>query len=256
MHDHDDISRRPNRLLCLPNSRGEWNVESLSGLLHLYFPAVQKIAGAECFGTIVEKFAVSRDRLPPNALAFLDEFPCIIHKLEPQHRMPALCGVAILELRCAHAIWRRSVQPLTLRDIDHLAWEELTSGRFVLHPTASIACSQYPIVTLWTNHSLGPKNLDCRTRCPEAALIVRPEMEVRVVPLSLGWQSFLRALRTGLPLGDAAHYAQMRDGDFQTSIALPELVNSGAFESFHSPAELAGLGPKSMRKPTATQSLH
>lgn len=256
MNDDDNIARRQSRLLCLLNSREEWNVESLIGLLHLCFPAVQRIAGVECFSVIVEQFAVGWDQPPPNTLTILDEFPCFIHKLEPRHRMPALSGVAILELRCAHAILRRSAPPLSLRDLDHVTWKELTTGCLVLHPTASIACSQYPIVTLWSNHSLGPKDLDCHTNCPEAALVVRPEMEVRVIPLSLGWQSFLRALRTGLQLGEAAHYALIRDGAFQASTALPELVDSGAFEGFCGSKDLALLRLNFMRKRSACPSLH
>lgn len=217
----DDAGQRPNRL---------------RPQLERCFPAVREIAGRGVFDLLATNFMLrcKAFRLEDR---YLEHFPGLIHDLLEIHQLPALCSVATLELCCAQAVWQDEVHPLILEDLSHLPEEELLSGRLGLHPTVAIVCSTFPIVTLWISRRRGPGILDCCTERPEAALVLRPGAEVRIARLTLGLQSFIRALRIGLTVASAAQYAQVRDGLFQFPVDLWRLVEIGAFSSFDKHAQ-------------------
>lgn len=195
------------------------------------FPAVREISGRRLFDIIVANFVLRSKALRPD-LSSLENFPCIIHELLEVHRLPALCSVATLELRCVQALLQAEARPLNLKDLVCCSEGELLSGHISLHPTAAIVCSVYPVVTLWISRQRGPGILDCATEWPEAALVLRPGAELAITRLTLGLHSFLRALRSGLPVAAAAEYARVRDGLFQFPADLWRLLEVGAFSRF------------------------
>lgn len=228
---NEDIVRYLHSLQLELKDRSQLLPDRLEPLLQRCFPAVREIAGRRLFDIMVANFMLRSKALRP-ALGCLEHFPCFIHERLEVHQLPALCSVATLELRCVQALWQAEAHRLNLKDLIYRTEAELLTGHMSLHPTAAIVCSAYPIVTLWISRRRGSGILDCTTEWPEAALVLRPGAELAITRLTLGLQSFLRALRIGLTVAAAAQYAQARDGLFQFPVDLWRLVEVGAFSRF------------------------
>lgn len=205
---------------------------SLAEVLASHFPVVRRIAGANAFRAMACEFVRSHPPQSPVMSQYGELFPFFVHQCKATGNKALLSDVAQLEwtwLRTYHARDAQSVLPI---EMGRLPLATLGQSILGLNPTASIVCSPFPIVSIWKAFAFGDKaNSVPKGKARECALVVRPALDVLVVQLSLGNQSFLRALRARVPISEAADYASARDGsfDFQTSFA--SLLNAGAFST-------------------------
>jgi len=134
--------------------------------------------------------------------------------------------VARLELARGRAYHAADVRPLTAEDFSALDAEKLSVTGVRLHPSAELLTSSFPIVSIWRAHQHKGQPQISGWHA-EAALVVRPELEVEVHLLRAGGYAFLTALSQGASLARAATVAIAEVPSFNPVKNLAMLVETG-----------------------------
>lgn len=218
-------------------------IVGLSEALRTQFPATERIVGTEFFMALARVYVSSEPPRSPVMMNYGERFPAFIERFEPAAEIPYLADVARLEFARTQAYHAADAAPL-----DAAAWQSADADvlgglRVVLHPSARIVRSAFPVVTIWSMNSgrMEPASIeDCG---PEDAVIVRTRGDVEVRQLPPGGAVFLDALAAGMPLGEAAAAAADADAAFDLAVNLAGLIG----------AELAtDLVTSSLKKDTAS----
>lgn len=206
------------------------NVTSaLSDVLADSFPVTQQLVGEEFFRAMARVFLRRSPPSSPMLSAYGEGFPAFVEDFAPARAVPYLADVARLEwlrLRALHAADAAPPKPdeiaRALADPDRLP-----GLRLRLHPAAGVIRSPHAVMSLWAaHHGVGTLD-DIDPFRPEAALVVRPAMEVEVVGLPPSGGRFVAALADGLALGEAADAAGA-DPAFDLAATLAVLIRHGA----------------------------
>jgi hypothetical protein len=105
--------------------------------------------------------------------------------------------------------------------------------RFRLHPSAGIIAPPYPVLSIWETNSfdeqvrrIGPD------RDGEAALVLRPGLDVALLRLGPGGADFFMAIASGADLAAAAMQAAGNAPAFSLPETLGMGLAAGAFVGF------------------------
>ncbi len=208
---------------------------SLISVVEGRFPVVARLLGEEFFKATARVFVEHHPPASPVLMRYGGGFPEFLETFEPVADLPWLADVARLEWAwnlAYHAADRDPVAPEALAAIDPASAGSLV---FELHPAVQIIRSDYPVVTIWSEHSKDgePEHIDAGAG-GEDGLIVRPGIAVEVRHLPRGGAAFIAALADSRTLGEAAEMALGEDPSFDLQANLAGLIGSGA---------VAGLGP-------------
>lgn len=97
-----------------------------------------------------------------------------------------------------------------------------------LLPSTVLLRSPYATVSLWAAHQAMEVASLPDPDQPEAALIVRPDWEVKVLLIDEGTHAFIHALQNDAPLGEAAALAVETQADFDLTQAIILLIRERA----------------------------
>lgn len=228
----------------------------VSGLvdgLGLSFPVTQQLVGEPFFRALAALFVRAS---PPRSAVLAhygDGLPGFIDHFEPAQSLPYLADVARLENARNRACHAADAPVLTAE----AAAPALASGprigelRLVFHPACSLVGSRHAIVSLWAAHQLAgePSLAAIDLWQPEAALVLRPGLDVHVVPLAPGVAAFVAALLRQADLAHAAASALAASPCFDLAAAMRLLVVQGALTTIALPDSPA---PHAVPKWTAT----
>ena len=190
------------------------------------FPAVQALVGEAFFRAMARVFVTEHPPRSRIVTMYGDALPDFIAGFPPAASLPYLADVARLEAALTHAYHAADAEPLGLERLAELAPDALSAARLGLHPAVRIVASRFPIVTLHEQNAgsvLGPTP-DMSEN--EAALVVRPSLDVAVHRLPPGGALFATRLRDAT-LGAAAEEAAGTPG-FDLSACLATLFTAGA----------------------------
>lgn len=200
-------------------------------------PVLQSLVGEDFFRAMA---AVYLRRHPPRSPVLLGlgaDLPGFIAGFEPAADLPYLADVARLEwlrIRAAHAA---DTVPLRAPDAAALAAlqdpAQAPRLRVRLHPSAAVLVSAHAVVSLWAAHQHDDASWPTDLAQPEAALVLRPALDVLVLPLPPGAAPFVQALQAGQPLGEATAAATAAAPGFDLVAALALLLQHGAVVAFH-----------------------
>jgi hypothetical protein len=209
---------------------------SLIGALRARYPVIERLVGEEFFQAAASRFIAANPPSTPVLIEFGGRFPAFLESFEPARGLPYLPDVARLEWLMHEAYHAADCEPLTAQRLALIPPEEAGGVSFELHPSAGLIASPYPIVSIWETNTF---DSEVRAIGPglggEAALIIRPELEVRVLRLDPGEYAFAAALAQRATLGEAAAKAAANTG-FTLAGTLAKLIASGAFAAFNPPA--------------------
>ncbi len=204
-------------------------VAGLVASLKAAYPATCRIVGHDFFAAMARIYVA---REPPRSPVMLDygaSFPAFIGAFEPAAEVPYLRDVARLErawLEAYHAAEARPIDATALHGVDP---ERLPRVRLLLHPSARVVSSTFPVVALWqmnvADATPSALHLD---RGGEDALIFRPEAEVEVRTLPPGAAEFIQALLVESPVAAAAGLAFASAPAFDLAATLTALLAVGA----------------------------
>ena len=208
---------------------------SLIGALEQKFPVCRQIVGEEFFRDMARLFV--RQTKPSSPLIFLygDDFPTFIDGFEPARPVPYLGDAARLEVAWMRAYHAADGTPLDIAAIAAIGPEKLAASRIVLHPSASLLRSRWPVGSIWEAHQHKPVAKIGRSSA-ETVLVVRPGAEVNVHIAPPSDRTFAEALFAGATLGDAAQAGGL-DGDFDFGRALVGLASLGIISGLQPASE-------------------
>ncbi|MGE0387014.1 MAG: DUF2063 domain-containing protein [Gammaproteobacteria bacterium] len=193
------------------------------------YPVVQALVGETFFRAMAARFVRAAPPRSPVLAWYGAELPGFIAQFAPAAALPYLADVARLEWLRVDAWHAADATPLTAPELAAGLSDEaqLAGRRFALHPALRVMTSAHPAVSLWAAHqsddpAAALSRIDM-TRA-EAALIVRPQLQVRIVPIAPDAAGFIDALQSGRTLGAAAADAQC-----DVTAALGVLIGASAF---------------------------
>lgn len=212
-------------------------VSSLIDALADTCPVVQELVGVEFFRAMAGVFV---RQAPPSSRILAhygDGFAEFIEGFEPARSVPYLADVARLELAYVRAYHAADVEPVS----DEVIGLALTSGDrigelcLVCHPSVTVLRSPYAVVSLWAAHQGEGDHVAVDPDHAEAAIVLRPNLDVLVLRLAPGAAEFVAAIQEGERLGDAAGAAMNATAAFDLSASLRLLMSHGALTSVHLP---------------------
>ncbi|NTH46748.1 DUF2063 domain-containing protein [Agrobacterium rhizogenes] len=204
-------------------------VAGLIGALASRFPVAENIVGKDFFAAMAHEFVRLHPPQSPLLLAYGDDFADFVETFEPAGDIDYLPDVIRLEAargKAYHAADAAPLDPVLLAAIEP---ERLASLVFVLHPSASILRSPFPMVTIWAMNAGEMELRPIDNWSGEDALVARPEMMVEIHRLPAGGAVFLEVLAGRADLATAVQAAVAIASDFDLSANLAGALAAGAF---------------------------
>ncbi len=204
---------------------------SLISVLASTYPVVEEIVGDEFFATMAREFALSHLPKSPVMINYGEEFPDFLKSFAPAQELPYLSDIALLEWHRNTAYHAANAMPVKIEALGDFSEEDLPNLSFDLHPTMALIKSDFPIVTIWQAHQQEePSNFleGLNMQEGEAALIIRPELDVLIHQVSIGTFEFLQSLEKGLSFSLSVEQAIAIEPSFDIPANLAGLFNLGA----------------------------
>lgn len=194
------------------------------------FPAICRIVGDEFFKAMASIHVALDPPSSPVMLEYGATFPAFIEAFEPANSVPYLADVARLERAWVEAYHAAECTPIALNELGNIDARSLPQLRFTLHPTLRVVRSPFPVVDLWRMNIDGgvPVAIEIEG-CAQQALVIRPDADVEVRPVSAGVATFVQSLAQGASLALATSIVYHEDPGFDLAHVLGELFAINAF---------------------------
>ncbi len=199
----------------------------LIGSLEARFPATRRIVGEAFFTAAARLYAAAHPPRSPLMMTYGDEFPDFLAAFEPAAEIPYLADVARLEAARTRAYHAADAKPLEPAALAEIGPDALANLHVILHPSAEIIASTFPVVTIWAMNAGETELAPPADWRGEDALVARPALDVEVRRLPAGAAAFLQGLAAGSPLGAAAEAGFASSAEFDLAINLAALFSSG-----------------------------
>jgi len=221
-------------------------VASLIAALGDTCPAGRRLAGATRFDRLAHAFIVQQ---PPSSPVLADHgagFGNWLAQAVPPADLPspALPDLARLEFARVQAWHAADAEPLPAAALAAALADPagLPGARPVLHPSAAVIRSAWPVLSLWQHFDdpdAPPTAAPPLDTGPEQALVVRPGDEVAVLRLGAGEAAFCAAFIGGRTLADALGAALATEPGFALDQALARLIHHRCLVGWRAPADHA-----------------
>lgn len=177
-------------------------VISLIDALADTFPVVQQLVGEDFFHAMAREHARKHPPTSPVLAFYGQDFPDFIANFEAAASLPYLADVARLEWAYVCAFHAADVDSLPTPVLaERLAQpERLAVTRLRFAPAVRLIRSSHAAVSIWQAHQVEGEGCAIDPATAEAALVVRPELTVQIVPLSAAAADFLSELMAGQSL--------------------------------------------------------
>lgn len=203
-------------------------IVSLVDALADSYPVVQALVGEDFFRAMAREFVYQSPPRSPVLAWYGADLPGFVAGFPPVAELPYLADVARLEWLRVESWHAADADALPEAELAALLTdaERLPTVRFVLHPALRVLHSVHPVVSLWAAHQTDDPETalaEIDMTGAEAALLLRPGLDVEIVQIEFGSAGLIARLQEGLPLGEVA---QGEDCDLPATLAL--LIRSGA----------------------------
>lgn len=202
------------------------------------FPVVRRLVGAAFFNAAVDAFVRAHpsprgdvNRYGGDLARFLADYP-------PARTLAYLPGVARLEWAIDQAAIAADAPPFDLAALVALPEDSHAGLRFVLHPSAQLVESHYPILHIWQVNQPefdGAAEVDL-DEGGDSLLVARGERGVDVERLKPGMAALLHSFAAGERLAIAAGLAAGAEPSFDLPAALRRHVANRVLAAFVAPA--------------------
>lgn len=208
-------------------------VASLVDALGDTFPVVQALVGEEFFRAMATVFARAHPPGSPLMHRYGGDLPAFIEGFAPARGLAYLADVARLEFARVQACHAADAPPLS----PAAATRALASGgpvgalRLAPHPAARWLASAHPVVSVWAAHQGEGRLEDVDLSRGEGALVVRPALDVLVLPCGAGTVAFLSCAARGGGLAACVEAGAVADAGFEPAATLSLLMAHGALSA-------------------------
>jgi hypothetical protein len=215
------------------------HVASLAQGLEEGFPVCRALVGEDFFREMARCFALSCPPRSPILAEYGRALPAFIETFAPAASVPYLPDMARLEQLRIDAWHGADAAPLGRDGFDVALHRPdlLLSARVRMHPTAALLRTRYAIAALWHAHQ-GVGNIESVDPfVPQNVLVVRPWLDVVVLPLPPAAARLVEGLAGGATLGSAVESAIAEQPDADLVVTLAELVASDVVVEIEVPDE-------------------
>lgn len=204
-------------------------VESLTGALRAVYPVIEKLVGDGFFRYAAHEYLRAHRPRSGNLHDFGDAFAEFLAGFAPAAQLPYLPDVARLEWAWHRAFHAADAPASDFACLGAVPAEQHEKLRFVLHPSAQLLASEFPIVRIF---EINQENFDGDPHVELAeggalALVIRRGLTVYVEPLAAGEAGLLTALAAQQPLGAAVQAALAAQPDFDLTATLADHLRRG-----------------------------
>jgi hypothetical protein len=209
-------------------------VISLTEALQSVFPVVARLVGRKFFDHTADEFIRHHPPASGNLHDFGGEFAEFLAAFPPAAALAYLPDVARLEWawhKSFHAADHGGLELARLTRVPAECYEALC---FVLHPSARLIASPYPIQRIWRANQLdqsGDEAIDLAAG-PARLLVIRRGLDVEIEALELAEFVFLSAVAEHAPLDAACTRALAGDPAFDVAQTLQDHVLRGTVVDF------------------------
>ncbi|WP_310618824.1 HvfC/BufC N-terminal domain-containing protein [Flexibacterium corallicola] len=201
-------------------------MSSLVEALGANFPAIKEMVGEEYFSALAAEFIRAHPPRQPVLSEYGGEFSAFIEAFPPLKDYAYLKDVAVLEWAWLRAFHSEDVPPLSKDQFAQLDPANLGSVRFAFHPSTFLLSSNYPVATLFHLNRLNNRPQDTPL-FGENVLVCRPAQDVELTVLDMASFVFLKALKAGQTIEEAAEHTLSAGYNLELSNCLSILVGSG-----------------------------
>lgn len=207
------------------------------------FPVVLQLVGADFFRAMAAVHVRAEPPRSPVLALYGEGLADFIAGFAPAACLPYLADVARLEQARARAMHAADATPLGATAAGTALADPARVGELQLrwHPSAQLVRARHAAVSLWAAHQCDDEAETAArlaavdTTSPEDALVLRPRLEVLVLPLAPGAADFIAASMGGAPLAAAAAVAQQAEPGFDPGATLAALIGHGALTALELP---------------------
>jgi hypothetical protein len=213
-------------------------------LLVQRFPVVRRLVGDESFRVMARRYmfsALARASIRSN---YGDTFPQFIRSQGTAASLEYVADIAELEMVCGKARRSAPARPLSMQDMASLRIGQLKKLCAVLHPSAFLVSSRFPIVTIWENNRGDAGHRMVERWIAESALVARPRLDVEVRRLSRGAHAFIGALSRGETMSSAVEVGRLVTPDFDVGANLMLLLDANIVIEFREPHRMINSNPE------------
>lgn len=210
---------------------------SLLGVLADTFPVTHELVGDAFFRAMGQCFVRARPPQSPVMAEYGAGFADFIAGFAPAGTLPYLPDVARLEWLRVVALHAADAEPLPAARIAALLAEhpDLGAWRLRMHPSFAVLRSDYAAVSIWAAHQCAGDLALIDPDQGESAWIVRPDLEVTVIPIDSAGGAFAAALLDGLPLAAAIAAVDEAGLHLDLPATLAALIRARALISMQPP---------------------
>ncbi|GMV68809.1 MAG: hypothetical protein AMXMBFR76_12480 [Pseudomonadota bacterium] len=210
---------------------------SLLGVLADTFPVTRELVGDAFFRAMGQCFVRARPPQSPVMAEYGAGFADFIAGFAPAGTLPYLPDVARLEWLRVVALHAADAEPLPAARIAALLAEQpdLGAWRLRLHPSFAVLRSDYAAVAIWAAHQGAGDLALIDPDQGESAWIVRPDLDVAVIPIDTAGGAFAAALLDGLPLAAAIAAVDEAGLHLDLPATLAALIRARALISMQPP---------------------
>ena len=209
-------------------------VESLTGALRAVYPVVEKLVGDGFFRYAAHEYLRAHRPRSGNLHDFGDAFAGFLAGFAPAAELPYLPDVARLEWAWHQAFHAADAPAFDFARLGAVPAERHETLRFVLHPSARLLASDFPVVRIFEISQEGYGG-DTSVDLAEGGvrvLVIRRELTVTVEALAAGEAELLTALAGQQQLGAAVEAALAAQPGFDLTSALALHLQRGTLVDF------------------------
>lgn len=201
------------------------------------FPVVKKLVGATFFNAAVDAFVRAYPSTCGDVNRYGGDLPDFLADYGPARSLEYLPDVARLEWALDQSGIAADAPAFDLAALAALRQDEYAALRFVLHPSAQLVESRYPILHIWQinqpDHE-GADEVDLGEG-GDSLLVARGERRVEIERLRAGEAAMLGALAANEPLAIGAALAAKADPSFDLPAALRKNVANHVLVALRAP---------------------
>jgi len=201
------------------------------------FPVARQLVGAAFFNAAADAYVRAHPSTRGDVNRYGDDLARFLGAYEPARALAYLPDVARLEWAIDQAAIAADAPPFDLAALAALPEKAHAGLRFVLHPSAQLIESHYPILHIWQVNQTdfkGPAEVDLREG-GDSLLIVRGECGVDIERLNPGEAVLLGGFAAGETLALAADLATEAEPAFDLPAALRRHVANHVLAAFVAP---------------------
>ncbi len=167
------------------------------------FPVTLQIVGEEFFRDMALLYARAHLPTSPTLFTYGADFAQFITHFAPAHEMRYLAEMARFEYMWTCSYHAADAHPITAEALANVPPEVMGTLILKFHPSAQLFSSIFPIIDMWIDH----KHECVGSREYRAGqfhhLIIRPQVDVLLIPIAPQAYACVAALYAGAQLGDA-----------------------------------------------------